>query len=86
MDRGLAVGTGFGYNRIPDAWEASMIEIIIERWDAASGLTELLWSVWRDGKRIEMGGPHDDPALGEAAARRFCSTVLGTEPDRVSRL
>ncbi|MBT5413915.1 MAG: hypothetical protein HOH66_13610 [Rhodospirillaceae bacterium] len=63
-----------------------MIEIIVERWDEPSGSTDFLWSVWRDGKRVEMGGPHDDAAESEAIARGYCRTVLRAEPDRISRL
>jgi hypothetical protein len=63
-----------------------MIEIIIERWDSATDGTRFLWSVWRDGKRIEMGGPHDRAEASEAAARRYCTAALGCEPDRVTRL
>lgn len=63
-----------------------MVEIIIERWIAAAGGTDFLWSVWRDGKRVEMGGAHDNAEASEAAARGYCREILGMEPDRVSRL
>jgi len=33
-----------------------MIELIIERWGSLDGSSHYLWSVWQDGKRIEMSG------------------------------
>jgi hypothetical protein len=63
-----------------------MVEVMIERWTALDGSVDYRWSVWRDGKRVEMGGPHATPEGSEAAARRFCLTELGSAPDRVTRL
>ncbi len=63
-----------------------MIEIIIERWTSPQGRTDNLWSVWRDGKRAEMGGPHGSAEDAEGAARRFCERQFKAAPDRVTRL
>jgi hypothetical protein len=62
-----------------------MIEIIIERWSGPDGET-FLWSVWQDGRRANMGGPHPDAAASEAAAREFCLQQLKSKPDRITRL
>lgn len=63
-----------------------MIEIIIERWKSLQGRTDHLWSVWRDGKRTEMGGPHESADAAEEAARRYCTLQFNAPPDRVTRL
>ncbi len=63
-----------------------MLEIMIERWTALDGTVDYRWSVWRDGRRVQMGGPQDTPDESEAAARKFCSEELGCAPDRVTRL
>jgi hypothetical protein len=62
-----------------------MIEIIIERWSGPDG-EQFLWSVWQDGRRLEMGGPHEDPDSSEAAAQEFCAMRLKHKPDRITRL
>jgi len=62
-----------------------MIEIIIERWSGPDG-ERFLWSVWQDGRRMEMGGPHADAEASEAAAQEFCAQRLHREADRISRL
>ena len=45
-----------------------------------------LWSVWRDGKRIAMGGPVADADAAEREGRSWCRQNAGGEPDRVRRL
>ena len=50
-----------------------MIEIIIESWANAVGSTDFLWSVWRDGYRIQMGpNVHSTAEDCEAQALEFC--------------
>jgi hypothetical protein len=63
-----------------------MIEIIVERWTSLQGRIDHLWSVWRDGKRTEMGGPHPSAEDAETAAREYCMRQLKALPDRVTRL
>lgn len=61
-----------------------MVEIIIERWSGPNG-TEFRWSIWNDGRRVDMGGPHRSVDDSENEARACC-TRLGHTPDRVTRL
>lgn len=63
-----------------------MIKIIIERWQYPDGRTDHLWSVWQDGKRIGMGGPHGSAEAAEAEAETACRQALGRAADRVERL
>ncbi len=63
-----------------------MIEVIIERWTSLSGSTDFRWSVWRDGSRIQMGGPHGSIEESEDQALDYCRTSLGCNPDRIERL
>lgn len=63
-----------------------MLEIMVERWTALDGTTDYRWSVWRDGRRVQMGGPHDAAAESEAASRAFCIEELDCAPDRITRL
>jgi hypothetical protein len=46
-----------------------MLEIIVERWSSFDSTVEYRWSLWRDGKRLQMGGPHPTVAASEADAR-----------------
>jgi hypothetical protein len=63
-----------------------MLEIMIERWSLLGGRIEFRWSVWQDGRRIEMGArPNSTSEDAEAAARAWCREV-GLEPDRISQL
>jgi hypothetical protein len=62
------------------------LEIIVERWTAGDGNTDFLWSLWRDGKRLTMGGSHPTAEAAEAEARAFCAERLGRAPDRITRL
>ncbi len=63
-----------------------MTEVMIERWSNRDGGDDFLWSVWRDGSRVQMGGPHPTAEAAEAAARAFCAGELGVEPERISHL
>ncbi|MGH6931428.1 MAG: hypothetical protein ACREEE_03230 [Dongiaceae bacterium] len=63
-----------------------MIEVIIERWTSLSKNTDFRWSVWRDGSRIQMGGPHGSCDESESEALAYCKTSLRRDPDRVERL
>jgi uncharacterized protein YbdZ (MbtH family) len=64
----------------------AMIEVIIERWTSLKKSTDFRWSVWRDGNRIQMGGPHVTCAESEREALDYCATSLRREPDRIERL
>ena len=63
-----------------------MLEVMLETWSTPQSGTTYRWSVWRDGTRIAMGGPHDTIAESEAEARAFCADKLRGPPDRVTRL
>lgn len=63
-----------------------MHEIIIERWNNRDGTQDHMWSLWHDGRRLEMGGPHQTAAAAEAEALAHCQRSLGRHPDRVTRL
>ena len=63
-----------------------MLEIIVERWTNRDGSEEFLWSVWADGRRIDMGGPLKDAGAAARAGQRFCRMKLGSAADRITRL
>jgi hypothetical protein len=63
-----------------------MTELIIERWRNLDGSEHFLWSVWQEGKRIEMSGRLATAARAEAEGRRWCETTLARAPDRVTQL
>jgi hypothetical protein len=63
-----------------------MIELIIESWSNLDGSTHYLWSVWRDGKRLEMSGRIASAEVAESLGRTWCETTIGRPPDRISRL
>jgi hypothetical protein len=63
-----------------------MVELIIERWSSFDGSVDYRWSVWHDGKRVQMGGPHTTADASEADALGFCNKALRVQPDRVTRL
>ena len=63
-----------------------MVEVMIEQWKNLDGTVDYMWSVWRDGQRIEMGGAHASATAAEAAALAFCEDRLGIAPDTVTRL
>ncbi len=60
-----------------------MLEVMIECWDNADGSVDYLWSVWRSGRRVQMGGSFDSAEAAESDARVFCRNALGEEPQRV---
>lgn len=63
-----------------------MIELIIERWGNLDGSSHYLWSVWQDGRRIEMSGRIAGAESAEALGRAWCEKSVGRQPDRVTRL
>ena len=63
-----------------------MIELIIERWTNLDGSSHYLWSVWEDGKRLEMSGRVAGSESAEALGRAWCQKSMGRGPDRVTRL
>ena len=63
-----------------------MIEVMIERWANPDGSTDHLWSLWRDGSRLQFGEKHDNASDAEAEAVSFCQRALGVKPDRMTRL
>jgi hypothetical protein len=63
-----------------------MIELIIEEWSNLDGSAHHLWSVWREGKRVEMSGRIASAETAESQGRAWCQKSLGKAPDRVTRL
>ena len=63
-----------------------MLEVIIERWANPDGSTDYMWSVWRNGNRIRMGGAYPASEAAEADAFEFCAETSNGTPDRVTRL
>ena len=63
-----------------------MLEIVIERWQELGRQVAYRWSLWADGGRVRMGGPHDDPQASLAQAQAFCRRQFGREADRVTQL
>ncbi len=63
-----------------------MVEVVIERWTGRDGATDHRWSVWLDGRRVRIGGPHPTVEASADEALTFCRLVLEREPDRVTRL
>ena len=64
----------------------NMLEVMIEQWSNRDGSTDFLWSVWRDGQRVGMGGPVDNADAAEEAGRIYCHAELDSAPDAVTRL
>ena len=62
-----------------------MIELIVERWTQA-GADVYRWSLWVDGERAEMGGPHKTAEGSERDGGAFCRERFKRGPDRISRL
>jgi len=62
------------------------IDVVIERWGNLDKSTQFRWSIWRDGARVQMGGPHPTAEESEAEAVDYCRRSLGRAPDRVERL
>ena len=63
-----------------------MIEIIVERWTGLDGRTSFIWTLWQDGKRVEMGTAQTSAAEAESDAKAFCLKALGQEADRLTAL
>ena len=63
----------------------SFIDYRIHVWNA-DGSVDYLWSVWQDGRRIQMGGRCASAEAAEGEARAFCVNSLGREPQEVRRL
>ena len=63
-----------------------MIEIIVERWTGLDGQTSYIWTLWQDGKRVEMGAAQASAAEAESDAKAFCLKALGQEADRLTAL
>jgi hypothetical protein len=63
-----------------------MVELIIERWGNLDGSEHFLWSVWQDGKRIEMSGRIASAAKAESEGQAWCKKALSRAPDRVTQL
>lgn len=59
---------------------------MIETWTTPQAGTIYRWSLWADGKRIAMGGPHATLGESESEARAACAERLGRSPDRFTRL
>ena len=64
----------------------AMLDVMIEEWKNLDGSTHYLWSVWRNGQRVHMGGTHKTPDAAEREARDYCTERLGAEPKSVTRL
>ena len=62
------------------------LEVIIERWNNADGSVDYLWSVWRAGRRLHMGGKFATADAAKTEAMTFCRSSLGTTPERVREL
>ena len=63
-----------------------MLELIVERWTGFDGSVDYRWSLWQDGKRLQMGGPHASADASEREATEYCHKSFKRTPDRVERL
>ena len=63
-----------------------MLDVMIECWNNADGSSDYHWSVWQDGRRLEMGGRFERAEDAESAARAHCQAAFGRQPDRVRQL
>ena len=63
-----------------------MTEVMLETWSSPQTGTTYRWSLWRDGTRVALGGPHRTMDESEADARAFCVDRFKSQPDRVTRL
>lgn len=63
-----------------------MLELIIERWTQPVSGTSFRWSLWQDGKRVQMGGPHKTAAISEHDGLADCQEQFGRAPDRITHL
>ena len=63
-----------------------MIELVIETWGNLDGSRHYLWSIWRDGNRVEISGRIGSADSAESQGRLWCERNLKQLPDRVTRL
>ncbi|MEA2783470.1 MAG: hypothetical protein QOK29_5014 [Rhodospirillaceae bacterium] len=63
-----------------------MIELVIEKWGNPDGSAHYVWSLWQDGKRLEMSGRIAGAETAEVLGRAWCEKSVGRAPDRVTRL
>lgn len=63
-----------------------MLEIVIERWQGLDGTVRYRWSLWGQGRRLQMGGAHGDAEACLDEAQSFCRDQLGRDADRITRL
>jgi hypothetical protein len=61
-------------------------ELIIEQWTNLNQSIDYRWSVWVDGRRVQMGGPHKTADESEREGQAYCRKGLAQAPDRVTRL
>ena len=59
---------------------------MIEQWSSRDGTTDYIWSLWQNGKRVQIGNRHKTPEAAESEARHFCRQAMRQEPDRVTHL
>jgi len=64
----------------------AVTELIIERWTNLNQSIDYRWSVWVDGRRVQMGGPHKTADDSEREGRSYCQKSLARGPERVTRL
>lgn len=64
----------------------SGLELMLETWSTPRTGTVYRWSLWADGVRLAMGGPHETLKGAEAEALAHCDDSLKRRPDRVTRL
>ncbi|MND00791.1 hypothetical protein D3C83_195260 [compost metagenome] len=62
------------------------VELIIEQWRNLDGSCQFLWSVWRDGHRIQMSRPTESATDAETQGMNWCKRETGNAPDSVTRL
>jgi hypothetical protein len=65
---------------------SAVVELIIERWTNLNQATDFRWSVWVDGRRVQMGGPHKSADDSEREGQGYCTRALSRQADRVTRL
>lgn len=63
-----------------------MLELMIETWSNPQSGTVYRWSLWIDGKRVAMGGPHATVNEAEVEAIKLCAARIGRPPDRITRI
>jgi hypothetical protein len=63
-----------------------MLELMIEAWVNPGVAPAYRWSLWAEGKRVAMGGPHNAAGESETEALEYCTRRLKRQPDRISRL